>query len=128
MLFFLSAAIVAVFQPYKVRAHNSLDSVLMILAGICFVCYFHSALSQLYSTEVGSFLLLSVSLLLLYFILLLIWKLVGARKQALLRNVRMLLSSVAHYPREQSGGEAVIEDFDRGLDASERNSYPPLLG
>ena len=128
MLFFLSAAIVAVFQPYKVRAHNSIDSVLMILTGIVFVCFFHNALSLYYLTEVGSFQMISVLLLLLYFIFLLIWKLAGTKLQALLGRVRMLLSSVAHHPREHSRGEAGIEEFDRGLDASERNSYPPLLG
>ena len=127
MLFLLSAAIVAVFQPYKVRAHNTIDSVLMILTGIFFVCYFHNAISHFYSTEVGSFLLLSVLLLLLYFIFLVIWKLVGGTLQALLGKVRMLLSSVAHHPREYCRGEAGIEEFDRGLEASERNSYPPLL-
>ena len=72
--------------------------------------------------------MLSVLLLLLYFIFLLVWKSVDEKLQALLGKVRMLLRSVAHHAREHGRGEAGIEEFDRGLDASERNSYPPLLG
>jgi hypothetical protein len=124
MLFFLSAAVVAMFQPYKVTSHNTVDTVLMILTGMFFVCYFHNSFSFVSSWEVGFFLLLSISLLFSYFISLLIWKLVGKKLQALMRNAKVLWTSITRYPREREAG---IEEFDRDTNSSERNSYPPLL-
>jgi hypothetical protein len=123
MLFLLSAAVVIVFQPYKVRAHNTADSVLMILTGIlCISLYAHGE-----STEVvGSFRRLSFLLLLVYFTSLLIWKLVGGKLQALVGKIKAVWSSFVHHRKEFCEGE-VVESFDRELDNA-RNSFPPLLG
>jgi hypothetical protein len=126
MLFLLSAAVVVVFQPYKVRAHNTVDSVLMILTGIVYISFYvHGENLKV----VVPFRFLSVSLLPLYFISLLVVKFVGGKLlQALVGKIKAVWSSIVHHPRECREGEAV-ESFDRELDsASERNSYPPLLG
>jgi hypothetical protein len=122
MLFLISAAVVVVFQPYKVRAHNTVDSTLMILSGVlCISFYAHDE-----NRIIISFQDLSVSLLLLYFISLLVWKLVGGKLQALMRKIKAVWSSIVHHPRECREGEAV-ESFDRELDSG-RNSHTPLLG
>jgi hypothetical protein len=120
MLFLLSAVLIVIFQPYKVRAHNTVDSVLMILTGIvCISFYAHS------EKIVVSFRVLSLSLLLLYFISLLVWKLVGGILLALMRKIKAVWNHIVHHPRECCEGEPVVS-FDRELD-NERNSYPPLL-
>ena len=69
----------------------------------------------------------SVILLHLYFVSLLVWKLLGRKLQAVLVKARVAWSSIVHRPREDSGGEG-MESFDREQDTSVTNSYPPLLG
>ena len=75
-----SAAIVAAFRPFKVEAHNTIDSILLLLMGVYFIsCNETSlALSLGYGNNwiLPSILQgLSISLIALYLISLLLWKL-----------------------------------------------------
>ena len=120
MLFFLTAAIVTVFQPYKVRAHNTADTVLMILVGITFVINFYTAYGVVLFYRV-----MFTVLLLVYLISLLVWKSVGGKLQAVMGR---MLNAIVHHHRQHGGGKGrYVESFDRDLDSSARNSYPPLL-
>ena len=130
MLFFLSAAVVAIFQPYKVKIHNAIDSVLMILMGIFFVSYYCNTYIEFTtdSKETNFFQVLPVALLLFYFISLLVWKLTGVKLQAAAVKAKVMWVSIVHRTREQSEGEGV-ESFDREVETSDtKSSYPPLLG
>jgi hypothetical protein len=122
VLFLLSAAVVVIFQPYKVRAHNTVDSSLMILTGIALVSNYadyHSKMARPFQT-------LITLLLVLCLIFLLMWKLAGGKPQSLVRRAIVVLSCIKHH--HEHHGEAGIEEFDRGLGTSESSSYPPLLG
>ena len=125
ILSFASAVIVAMFQPYKVMVHNTIDSILLTLMGIYFVS-FHTQLTLKNDKVPLAVQLISVVLLLLYMASLLVWKLAGRKLQAVLARANVVWNSVVHHPREDSGGEGV-EAFDREQDTSEANSYPPLL-
>ena len=128
MLFFLSAAVVAIFQPYKVKIHNAIDSVLMILMGIFFVSYYCNTYIETASKETNFFQVLPVALLLFYFISLLVWKLAGVKLQAAAVKAKVMWVSIVRRTREQSEGEGV-ESFDREVETSDtKSSYPPLLG
>ena len=107
MLFFLSAAVVAIFQPYKVKIHNAIDSVLMILMGIFFVSYYCNTYIKTASKETNFFQVLPVALLLFYFISLLVWKQVGVKLQAAAVKAKVMWVSIIHRTREQSEGEGV---------------------
>jgi hypothetical protein len=122
MLFFLSAAVVVIFEPYKVRAHNTVDCVLMILTGIVYFSYYAHDVDF---KVVDSFRLLSASLLVLYFISVLMLKLIGGKLQVLVGKIKAVWSSIVHHPKDCCEGE-VVESFDRELN-HERNSYPQLL-
>jgi hypothetical protein len=99
MLFLISAAVMVIFQPYKVRAHNTVDSVLMILTGIvCISFYAHEANADV----VTFFRFLSVLLLLFYFISLLVWKLLGGKLQEMVGKIKAKWSSLVHHPKECS--------------------------
>ena len=125
ILSFASAAIVAMFQPYKVMVHNTIDSILLTLMGIYFVSY--HAQSPLKNDKIAlTVQLISAALLLLYMASLLVWKLSGGKLQAALVKARVAWSSIVHRLREDSRGDG-MEAFDRVQDSSETNSYPPLL-
>ena len=133
-----SAAAVVTFEPYKVKTHNTIDTVLMLLMGTYFLCYYadHLLLALGYKHQwiyIAIIEGVSVSTLFLYYVLLLAWKLlhlkvhVGPEKKS--------LSEVEHEycsQRPHSNGE-VIESFDRDLaiGIGNRNNSPPpstLLG
>ena len=71
---------------------------------------------------------LAVIAVMLYLIVLLAWKLLGGKLQAVMGKAKVMWGSIVHHThlREQSGSDG-IEPFDRELDTSEDNSYPPLL-
>ena len=120
-----SAAILAAFQPYRVKAHNTIDSILIMLMGIYFVSY-HAQLTVGYEdTNIPlAFQGVSIALMLLYFASLLVWKLVGGQLlQALVNKAKVVWSSSVHRQSKRDG----MESFDRELDTSEADSYPPLL-
>ena len=127
MLFFLSAAVVAIFQPYKVKIHNAIDSVLMILMGIFFVSYYCNTYIEFTtaSKETNFFQVLPVALLLFYFISLLVWKQAGVKLQAAAVKAKVMWVSIVHRTSEEEG----VESFDREVETRDtKSSYPPLLG
>ena len=107
-----AAVVVALFQPYKVKSHNTIDSVLMVLLGIYFLSY-HAQLpscrsrSSIVPLAVQN---ISMILLLLYFISLVVWKLLGRKIQAMVRKVKMMWGGHAAEP-----GERFLESFDRKI-------------
>jgi hypothetical protein len=127
ILSFITAVMVAIFQPYKVRTHNTTDSVLLTLMGIYFVSY-HAQLSLNYENVYVPFTvqILAIGLLLLYCISLLVWKLLSGKLQTLVGKVKGVWSSIIHHQREHCSGEWV-ECFNREQDMNETNSYPPRL-
>ena len=102
ILSLIAAALVAIFQPYKVKAHNTIDSVLMILMGIYFVCYcVHVTLlsrpgnHQYYNVAIY-LQLLDVATLFLFFILLFLRK----HLLALLRKFKLICFNVGQDEEE----------------------------
>ena len=126
ILFLTSAAAVTIFQPYNCKNHNTIDSILMLLTGM----YFLSKYINIITLNVGeasyrnqvtfaaTVQLLSVFTLFLYFVSLLMWKLLHLKVKALVRKVRVKWNT---YHGERRNGEG-IESFDRDID-----SYLPLL-
>ena len=126
LLSFASAAVIAIFQPYKVRKHNTVDSVMLMLMGIYFVGYHaHFPLNYEGKTLCTIAEMTPLALCLVYFLSLLAWKLLGGKLQAAVRKARVMWSSALHH--HSIRGER-LEEFDRDLDANDANSYPPLLG
>ena len=90
-----SAAILAAFQPYRVKTHNT---ILMMLMGIYFFSY-HAEMSVGYEdTNIPlAFQGVSIALMLLYFASLLVCKLVGGQlQQALVNKAKVVSSSSVH--------------------------------
>ena len=114
---------VAIFQPYKVKSRNTIDiaTVLMMLMGIYF--FSDHVQMQLHERAVATQ-IISITLILLYFISLLVWKVLGGRLQAAVWRAEVAWSAMAPCLREHITGD-VVESFD---DISERNKYPTLLG
>ena len=126
LLSFASAAIIAIFRPYKVSKHNTVDSVMLMFMGIYFVGY-HAQFSLNYEDKTLCTIaeMAPMALFLVYFLFLLVWKLFGGKLQAAVRNAGVFWSSALHI--HSIKGEC-LEEFDRDLDANDVNSYPPLLG
>ena len=126
LLSFASAAIIAIFQPYKVSKHNTVDSVMLMLMGIYFFGY-HAQFSLNYEDKTLCTIaeMTSIVLCLVYFLFLLAWKLFGGKLQAVVKKARVLWTSALHHHSIKGEG---LEVFDRDLDANDANSYPPLLG
>jgi tellurite resistance protein TehA-like permease len=84
ILSFITAVMGAIFQPYKVRTHNTTDSVLLTLMGIHFVSY-HAEVSLNYENVavILTVQFLAIGQLLLYCISLLVWKLRSGKLQPL---------------------------------------------
>ena len=133
ILFLVSAAALTIFKPYKYKTHNTIDSILMLVTGM----YFLSKYINIITLNVGKtsyknqvtfaaiVQLLSVFTLFLYFVSLLMWKLLHLKVQALIRKVRSKWNAI-HGSGDHSNGEG-IESFDRDIDIKEHTSYPPLL-
>ena len=130
-----SAAVVVTFQSYKEKAHNVIDTVLMLLLGIYFLSYYadnceHSSSGYrhqlIYAFAVQ---ILCVTAFLAFFISLIMWKLFHLRVQALFTKARVKWNSLCshHSDIDHSNGEG-IESFNRDLDITEHSGYPPLLG
>ena len=124
----ISAAVVAIFQPYKMKAHNTIDTVLLILMGISFISNHVLTILHRPSWEVASAVqMMSIAFIVVYFFALLVWKMLGGRLQAVAGKAKALWSSVGLKPRDLSTGNGV-ESFDRDHDTNERKGYAPLLG
>ncbi len=126
-----SAALVALFQPYKVNSHNTIDSVLMLLMGIYFIScnqarlmtVLHYGHDWFFSSVLQG---LSIILIVLYFISLLVWKLLHKRVPAIVRIVKRHQNLLVNSHDENN----LIESFvtDRGnVQDSEAHSSTPLL-
>ena len=130
-----SAAVVVTFQPYKEKAHNVIDTVLMLLLGIYFLSYYANNCEQSSSgyrhqlIYVFAVQILCVTAFLAFFISLIMWKLFHLRVQALFAKAKVKWNSLCshHSDIDHSNGEG-IESFNRDLDITEHSGYPPLLG
>ena len=134
ILSLVAAVVVAVFQPYKVKSHNIIDSVLMVLLGMFFLSYHAQLPSCKSSSDLVPLAVENISkiLLLLYFIPLLAWKLLGGKLRATVRMVKVIWGAmVCHTTECRRSGERFLESFDRETDSGEPtgepNTYSPLL-
>ena len=124
ILSFITAIVVAVFQPYKTGHHNVTDSVIMILIGIWYFSFYirvvhEERITALVTISEG----LSASLLILYFLLLLMWKLFYSKLKLLFNKCK---STVCNHGDQTN--ESSIEPFHRDYGASDRHTYEsPLL-
>ncbi len=123
MISFTSAALVVLFQPYKVSAHNTTDSVLMLLMGIYFIS--SSETSLVASLHYGSDWTfpsvlqgLSIILIVLYFISLLAWKLVLKKISAVIRGIKVTKKNC----------ESITESFMSHTVSGVHSSTPLLSG
>ncbi len=128
----VTAAIITLFQPYKVSAHNAIDSILLLLMGVYFIsCNEAFLLASLHYGPQWTFasVLQVISLLpiLLYLFLLLIWKLLQSKILALLKAVKVKLNCTSRSTSEENGNGA-MESFERDLQSSSSRSYSPLTG
>ena len=126
-----SAAILTFFQPYKVRDHNKIDAILMILMGTYFISYHVQLHLKNGPKEVAIYVqVISVALILLYFFSLLVWKVLGGRLQAAVGRAKVAWSSILHVPRlgirEHNMGYGV-ESFNRDEEIIKRSECRSLL-
>ena len=131
-LFLVSGVVLALFQPYKVKADNTIDCILLVLAGTYFVSYYASV--SLYSEGNSNYIvttvlqLMSGSFILLFFIAIILHKAFSKQFNVVLQKAKSVWNSVLlKYSRGHTKEDA-IETFEREQDSSiEDNSYPPLL-
>ena len=124
-----SAVIVTIFQPYKVKTHNTMDTVMMFLMGIYFLSYYVNIIlttSPSHQWIIAAVVQgVSIITLFCYFASLVLWKLLHQKIKAMIRKVQEMWKSVG----DHSNGEGIESfDHDRDIDITERNSYTPLLG
>ena len=125
ILFISAAAIVALFQPYKVKVHNAIDIVLLLLLGVFFASYHASIMMDQPPNFLRAIQYICIILLLLNFISLLAWKLLGGKCKAIAQKAKVTWNSIFRHTAEERRGEECVESFDR--DTGEANSYTPLL-
>ena len=128
ILLLASAAVMATCRPYKVDTHNTVDSVLLLLMGVYFI-----SCSETYLLGLSDFVHdlslprvvqgLCLSLILLYFICFVTWRLVGKKTCALVQMLRCKMNQLF-----QKDDRHVSIDETRCLSSDEIQDYPPLLG
>jgi len=120
VLSFLSAALVTVFQPYRKKIYNQTDSVLLTAMGIYFACFREDTLRPSNTNWIIIVVLQAVSIAVIhiYFIALMLWKLVLSKIPAMKRQVNKAMKAVT------SGGNNGAE-LDE--DHQHEQSYPALL-
>lgn len=122
ILSFASAALVALFQPYIVQAHNKIDSILMLVMGIYFIS-FHELLLLIKLQQGRQWVVPSVfqesaiGILALVLISLVLWKPFRWTILALIKKFK------ARQNHGDDDNEIVSFDRDHGT-----GNYPPLLG
>ncbi len=127
-----SSAVIALFKPYRVNSHNTIGAILILLMGIYFIsCNEASLLASLDHDNMWNFGSifqgLALSLVLLFFISLIVWKLLRKKIRSSIKMIKMKWNSSLSSHEEDSTGE-LIEPFDRDLDSSlQVNSYSPLI-
>ena len=119
------AAAIAVFQPYKVKAHNKVDVVLLLLMAT----YFNSVTANPLNDQAAAsptyyvisvFEGLSLALPTLYFITVIVWKLFHSRIKVLVRKVQGLC-------KHSSTKEEVVESFIMDRHKDQHTNNDPLL-
>ena len=122
----ISAVGYIVFQPYKVNAHNKIDSILLLFLALYFISIHElkASLSPNQRMIALLFITLSVIILVLYLILLITWRILKVNGTS--QKLKFLWQYIVHKQRE-SIMEASIETFDRDIYISRSSSYPPLL-
>ena len=123
-----SAALVALFQPYKVKLHNTVDAILLLLMGIYFISDNEiSLLEKLHESKQWTFAsviqTLSLLLIVIYFCSLVIWKMLHKKLLLMLSMLAAKCRSSRTTVSESSSGD-MMESFDADRNSS---SYPPLL-
>ena len=113
-----SAVLIMTCQPYKVSTHNIVDSVLLLLMGT----YFLSRNETISAIVQG----LSLALIIAYFVMIVMWKLLGKKISSVVGAIKSKTSFVFNRHRRNS---YQIESFDKDRDSSLSISkhYPPLL-
>ena len=122
MLSLTGAAVVAIFQPYKVKIHNTADAVLLLLLGSYFLSYYVNDVNS-YKRIASIIEGISIILLFVYFLLLVSWKMLHLKIKALVRTARRIW--VSRRSSENSRNGVLIESFEKESDII---NYPPLLG
>ena len=132
----VSAALIAFFQPYKVSAHNKIDSALLLLMGIYFlscnetilVTSSHQSQKWIFPSILQG---LSIILIVLYFILLVLWKLLHKKMSSAISKIR---SCVAEHKITGSNDkhnmiESFVNDRESAYDPPDHDvqSSTPLL-
>ena len=117
-----AAAMVTLFQPYSISQHNSIDSVLLTLMGVYYISYYIRVIIGKKVTILTISEGLSAGLLILYFLLLLMWKLFYSKLKLLFNKCK---STVCNHGDQTN--ESSIEPFHRDYGASDRHTYSPLL-
>ena len=124
------AAVVAMFQPYKISSHNKVDTILMLLMGTYFISYHANAvlssLEQNITLHITAiFQGLSITLIILYFFLLLVWIALHLKIQAMVWTVKMQWRNLRSQQNYIDEGD-FIDSFKRD-EYSDSNAYEPLL-
>ena len=133
VLAIIFAAVLMAAKPFKVDSHNNTDSILIMLMAGYFSSYaisdFQTMLGNYHESDMaGKFAVIFGMLLILYFVLLVSWKLIGSKVKSIARKCRQAWGSSGRHTPEYTRS---IETFDRDLpinEIAERKNYPPLLG
>ena len=124
------AALVAVFQPYKVKTHNTVDAVLLLLMGIYFVSY-HAGMVLFYLKQESMVIItvcisfFALNLIVLYFLLLLSRKLLNLLDVAGIGKAMLCCKKTSATDSESI--EHLVRDHDPRNSNERAEDYPPLL-
>ena len=115
----VAAAAVTFFQPSKVKAHNTRDVLLILLMGIFFLSYNeNNSITYKFAAACEG---VSVSLLILYLIWLVVWKVFHLEiLKVLVRRVKGLMVC-------ENRNDEEVDSFTRDHDSTLDHNYPPLL-
>jgi hypothetical protein len=98
ILSFIGAGVIAMFQPYKVKAHNTIDTVLLLLMGVYFTSYYAmillTSLNYSFHWVIAAICEgVSIFLITLYLIVLLLWKLLRVKLVVLASKAKSVFTS-----------------------------------
>ena len=116
-----SAGVVAIFQPYKVKGHNTMDSIWMLLMGGYFISYHEvlilTALGYGKQWVLAAVInVLSIVCLLIMLVFLMVWIIASSWIKAVVRKIMSKLGWLTlHHHINGSGCDEVIESFDRDI-------------
>ena len=119
----LSALIFAIFQPYKKTSQNKLDIAFMLLVTLFFVAFTAEILASYLDTcwlaAAGALLIISVTLIILYLILMFAWLIFH-------RILKKLFLKMMNCRSSDSSARS-FEAFERNKRQILSLDYPPLL-